>query len=61
MFPYRRATIDCGFEFVNDVESINLSFVVGCFLVGVGLLGRGGLGVWFIADLQNSSSAVPNS
>ena len=22
MFPYRRATIDCGFEFVNDIESI---------------------------------------
>ena len=61
MFPYRRATIDHGFEFVNDVESINLSFVIGCFLVRVGFLGHGGLGVWFIADLPNGSPAVPNS
>ena len=28
------ATIDCGFEFVNDIESIDLSFAIGCFLVG---------------------------
>ena len=48
MFPYERATIDCGFEFVNDTESINLSFVIKCFLVGVGFLGHGGLGVGFL-------------
>ena len=44
MFPYEKATIDCGFEFV-DVESINLSFVIKCFLVGVGFLGCGGPGI----------------
>ena len=61
MFPYKRATIDCGFEFVNDVQSINLSFVIKCFLVGVGFLGHGYQGVWFIADLEKGSPAVPNS
>ena len=61
MFPYGGSTIDCGFEFVNDVQSINLSFVIGCFLVGVGFLGHGSPGVWFIADLQHSSPAVLNS
>ena len=61
MFSYKRATIDCGFEFVNDIGSINLSFGIKCFFVGVGFLGHGGLRVWFIADLENSSPAVPNS
>ena len=61
MFPYRRATIDCGFELVNDIESINLSFVIKCFLMGVGFLSHGGTGVWFITDLENSTPAVPNS
>ena len=61
MFPYKRATIDCGFEFVNDVQSINLSFVIKCFLVGVGFMGHGCLGVWFMADLVNDSLAVPTS
>ena len=42
MFPYRMATIDSGFAFVNNVESLNLNFIAGCFLVGVGLLGHGG-------------------
>ena len=61
MFPYRRATIDCGFDFVNDIESINLSFVIKCFLMWVGFLGHGSLGVWFIINLQNHSPAAPNS
>ena len=51
MFPYKRATIDYGFEFINDIESINLNSVIECFLVGV----------WFITDLENGSPAVPNS
>ena len=38
MFPYKIATIDSGFAFVNDIESINLNFIAGCFLVGVGFL-----------------------
>ena len=59
MFSYRRATIDCGFEFVNDIESINLSFVIKCFLMG--FLSHEGPGVWFITDLENGSPAVPNS
>ena len=45
MFPYKKATIDCGFAFVNNIESLNLNFIAGCFLVGVGFLGHGGLGV----------------
>ena len=44
MFPYKMATIGGGFAFVNDVEYLNLSFIAGCFLVGVGLLGHGGWG-----------------
>ena len=61
MFPYKRTTIDCGFEFVNDIESINLSFVIKCFLMGVGFQGHGCPGVWFITDLENGSPAVPNN
>ena len=45
-------TIDCGFEFVN-IESINLNLVAGCFFVGAGFLGHGGLGVWFLNDLDS--------
>ena len=94
LYRHNKTTIDCGFEFVDDnesitlnlvtkcfltresllimglnliknIESINLSFV-GCFLVGVGFCGGGvsgpwGPGVWFMADLQNCSPAVPNS
>ena len=48
-----KSTINCGFEFVDDIGSINLNFVAGCFLVG----GRcslwvlcGGLGAWFLND-----------
>ena len=37
MFPYKIATIDGGFAFVNN-ESSNLNFIAGCFFVGVGLL-----------------------
>ena len=50
MFPYKIATIDGGFAFVNNIEFLNLNFIAGCFLVGVGLLGHGGLGVWFLND-----------
>ena len=42
MFPYKIATIDSGFAFVNNIESLN--FIAGCFLVGVGFLGHGGRG-----------------
>ena len=38
------AAIDGGFAFVNNVQSFNLNFIAGCFLVGVGLLGHGGSG-----------------
>ena len=41
MFPYKRATIDCGFEFVNDIESINLNFVIKCFFMGWGFWAMG--------------------
>ena len=61
MIPYKRAIIDNGFKFVHDIESINLNFVITCFLVGVGFLGHGGLGVLFINDFANGSPAVPNS
>ena len=67
MFPYKIATIDSGFAFVNNIESLNsnfiagfvfvnnieslnFNFIAGCFLVGVGFLGYGGPGVWFLND-----------
>ena len=51
MFPYRKATIDSGFAFVNNIESLNLNLnIAGCFLVGVGFLGHGGPGAWFLSD-----------
>ena len=34
MFPYKIATIDGGFTFVNNIESLNLNFIAGFFLVG---------------------------
>ena len=40
MFPYKKATIDCGLAFVNNIESLNLNFIAGCFLVGA----------WFLND-----------
>ena len=43
MFPYKMAAIDSGFEFVNNIESFNLNFIAGCFLVGAGFLGHGGM------------------
>ena len=61
MFCYKSAAIDYRFEFVNDIESVNLNFVIGCLLVEVGFLGYGGLGAWFITDYENTSPAVPNS
>ena len=48
MFPYKIAIIDSGFAFVNNIESLNLNFIAGCFFVGMGLLGHGGLGTWFL-------------
>ena len=47
MFPYKIATIDGGFAFVNSIESSNLNFITGCFFVGAGFLSHGGLGMWF--------------
>ena len=44
MFPYKKATIEYGFEFVNDTESINLNFVIKCFFMGVGILSYGAWG-----------------
>ena len=43
MFPYKRATIDCGFEFVNNIESINLNLVIKCLLTGMEFLSHGGV------------------
>ena len=43
MFPYKIATVDSGFAFVNNIESSILNFIAGCFLVGVGFLGHGGM------------------
>ena len=34
MFPYKIATIDGGFAFVNNIECLNLNFIAGCFFVG---------------------------
>ena len=51
MFPYKKTTIDCGFEFVNDIESINLKLVTKFFLAGMGFLSHGDLGAWFQNDL----------
>ena len=48
MFPYKIVTIDGGFAFVNNIECLNLNFIAGCFLVGVGFLGHWGPGVWFL-------------
>ena len=53
MLPYKIATIDGGFAFVN-IESLNLNFIAGCFL-GVGFLGHGGPGAW----LLNHSISCP--
>ena len=50
MFPYKKATIDCGFAFVSNIEYLNLDFIAGCFLVGAGFLDHGGLRVWFLND-----------
>ena len=56
MFSYKRATTDYGFEIVNDIESINLNFGIKCFFVGVGLLGHGAVGVWFVTDFEKQLS-----
>ena len=29
MFPYKKATIDCGFAFVNNIKSLDLNFIAG--------------------------------
>ena len=41
---HKRTTVDYEFEFVNDIEPINLNFVIKYFLMGVGFLSHGGLG-----------------
>ena len=35
--------LDCGFEFVNNIESINLNLVIKCFLMRMGFLSHGGM------------------
>ena len=45
MFPYRIATINGGFAFVNNIESLNLNFIAGCFLGGWGFWAMGAGGV----------------
>ena len=57
---HNKTIIDCGFEFVNDSDSINFNVVIKCLLVVVGFLGHGGPGVWFVID-KICSPAVPNS
>ena len=42
MFPYKKATIGCGFAFANNIKSLDLNFIPGCFLVGAGFMGHGG-------------------
>ena len=37
------AAVDGGFAFVNNIGSLNLNFIGGCLLVGVGFLGHGGV------------------
>ena len=32
LYRHNRTTIDCGFEFVNNIESINLNLITKCFL-----------------------------
>ena len=60
MFPYERTTIDYGLEFVNDIESINLNFLLNVPLWG-GVSEPWGPGAWFITDFENRSPAFPNS
>ena len=48
LYGHGVSTIDCGCAFVNNIESLNLNVIAGCFLVGVGFLGHGGLGAWFL-------------
>ena len=43
MSPYRKATIDYGFAFVNNIESLDLNFIAGCFVLGAGFLGHEGM------------------
>ena len=53
------ATIDGGFAFVNNIESLNLNFIAGCFLVGVGFLGHGPGGMVTKSLNQLSQTAQP--
>ena len=48
MFPYRIATIDSGFAFVYNIESLILNSLLGVSLWGVGFLGHGGPEAWFL-------------
>ena len=38
LYRHNKSTIDCGFEFVDNIESINLNLVTTCFLTGKPLL-----------------------
>ena len=44
MFPYKIATIDGGFAFVNNIESLNLNFIAGVSLWGWGSWAMGAWG-----------------
>ena len=38
LYRHNKATIDCGFEFVNNIESVTLNLVTKCFLTREPLL-----------------------
>ena len=60
LYRHNKITIDCGFEFVNNIKSINLN--TKCFLMGVGFLSHGDPGASLLTDSVNGShSPIPNS
>ena len=59
MFPYKIATIDSEFAFVNNIESLNLNIIAGCFLVGWGFWAMGAGGVVPKSLNQLSQTAEP--
>ena len=38
LYRHSKSTIDCGFEFVDNIESINLNLVTKCFFTRKPLL-----------------------
>ena len=52
---HNKTTIDCGFEFGNNIESINLNLVTKCFLARPKFLNHEGLGAWFLTHLTNDT------